>query len=437
MQNSPRMIDFERCVRYSETQPPWLMSLAGGEEFNSRLFSILPLIDGSYDHSAYDIREPAKYRFESKVFSSTIDFGYIPNNFIQNKYVSSYIQTTLIERMAMVHRNKEEVYKYYEDANGSPPTDNQIYSNLIDWVLLDVKHLYHLWRFGREMQNMYVLNEASIKDLYAMDFNCCTHDLKSPNRSIYILFPPSPGGFQGMYVELEETYTNDKALRIYSPAIKPKRFSGDPMDTGAIYWELILKSGTSIKRSLNEAIHNSSENGTMASHVVEQGGDVIEINSEKEFMEKMTGFSHLAVQTLLFINGIDKSRSIIVPPKKEIPKKRIKKFVSRERTQRDYHDLGSNKIYINGKKYEFSGNGNSNGRKITMPFFVKEHDHSYWYKNPMKIQAIHPDDILEIKYDDMGERMVRATKRLKQYQKGEGEPIEKEYHIRSSGWKSR
>ena len=111
--------------------------------------------------------------------------------------------------------------------------------------------------------------------------------------------------------------------------------------------------------------------------------------------------------------------------------------MSRERTQRDYHDLGSNKIYINGKKYEFSGNGNSKGRKITMPFFVKEHDHSYWYKNPMKIQAIHPDDILEIKYDDMGERMVRATKRLKQYQKGEGEPIEKEYHIRSSGWKSR
>ena len=285
MQNSPRMIDFERCVRYSETQPPWLMSLAGGEEFNSRLFSILPLIDGSYDHSAYDIREPAKYRFESKVFSSTIDFGYIPNNFIQNKYVSSYIQTTLIGRIDMVSRNKEAILKYYEDSD-SPPTDTHMYGGLVEWSLLDVKHLYHLWRFGREMQNMYVLNEASIKDLYAMDYNCCTHDLKSPNRSIYILFPPSPGGFQGMYVELEETYTNDKALRIYSPAIKSKRFSGDPMDTGAIYWELIIKGGTSIKRSLKEAIHNSSENGTMASHIVEQGRDVIEINSKKKIHGK-------------------------------------------------------------------------------------------------------------------------------------------------------
>ena len=146
MQNSPRMIDFERCVRYSETQPPWLMPLAGGEKFNSRLYSILPLIDGSYDHSAYDIREPAKYRFESKVFSSTIDFGYIPNNFIQNKYVSSYIQTTLIGRIDMVSRNKEAILKYYEDSD-SPPTDTHIYGGLVEWLLLDVKHLYHLWRF--------------------------------------------------------------------------------------------------------------------------------------------------------------------------------------------------------------------------------------------------------------------------------------------------
>jgi len=469
MKNVPRMMDYERVIGFESALGEREMPLVGHpidkHVFNGSVSNLVHLIESSFDWSGhcpgkvnamrYDIPVPSADHLKNTFMSETkltkkgtaviddyetvpvyISMSHLPKGYCENKYVQSYMfqvgarmffdmakemETPMLKKvMEMSRKDRGDIYM-------------DKYNDIINQLNNRFVHLYHLWKFQREEQNFFVLEDQNLIDALAnTEYDCRTHWLRSPNDSIYIMLPKNDHNLEGMYVNLENAIEGNKYLRIYMPRRSDKKDRKmHPMGYGSFYWSNNIKKDINLQASIRAGIAESV--------AVEDG---VERNKEEmlEIKDVMTYYSNLAAQAMLYITSENREAVLNRVPKKTVSVNRKKKFISREKTQSDYWALGGNDtLYIGKPKRVNPKDGTlivnkGTGKKLDHLTLVPAHFHGYWRKRPSKIAELKEYQIIEEKYDDMGKRMVLYKKWLKPYYKGRGELVVKEYKLTTGGY---
>ena len=466
MKNVPRMMDYERVIGYESALGEREMPLVGHpidkHVFNGSVSNLVHLIESSFDWSGhcpgkmnamrYDIPVPSADHLKNTFMSETkltkkgtaviddyetvpvyISMSHLPKGYCENKYVQSYMfqvgarmffdmakemETPMLKKvMEMSRKDRGDIYM-------------DKYNDIINQLNNRFVHLYHLWKFQREEQNFFVLEDQNLIDALAnTEYDCRTDWLRSPNDSIYIMLPENKYDIEGMYVNLEGSSDGNKYLRIYMP-MRPNKKDRNmhPMNYGSFYWSNNIKKSMNLQESIRAGIEESVSN------------DIVSEESSSLIDEITPYYSNLAAQALLYITSENREAVLNRVTKKTISVNRKKKFISREKTQTDYWALGGNDtLYIGKPKRVNPKDGTlivnkGTGKKLDHLTLVPAHFHGYWLKNPHRIAALKDYQIIEEKYDDMGKRMVLYKRWLMKYYKGHGELIVKERKITTGGY---
>jgi len=466
MKNVPRMMDYERVIGFESALGEREMPLVGHpidkHVFNGSVSNLVHLIESSFDWSGhcpgkvnamrYDIPVPSADHLKNTFMSETkltkkgtaviddyetvpvyISMSHLPKGYCENKYVQSYMfqvgarmffdmakemETPMLKKvMEMSRKDRGDIYM-------------DKYNDIINQLNNRFVHLYHLWKFQREEQNFFVLEDQNLIDALAnTEYDCRTDWLRSPNDSIYIMLPENKYDIEGMYVNLEGSSDGNKYLRIYMP-MRPNKKDRNmhPMNYGSFYWSNNIKKSMNLQESIRAGIEESVSN------------DIVSEESSSLIDEITPYYSNLAAQALLYITSENREAVLNRVTKKTISVNRKKKFISREKTQTDYWALGGNDtLYIGKPKRVNPKDGTlivnkGTGKKLDHLTLVPAHFHGYWLKNPHRIAALKDYQIIEEKYDDMGKRMVLYKRWLMKYYKGHGELIVKERKITTGGY---
>jgi len=460
------MMDYERVIGYESALGEREMPLVGHpidkHVFNGSVSNLVHLIESSFDWSGhcpgkvnamrYDIPVPSADHLKNTFMSETkltkkgtaviddyetvpvyISMSHLPKGYCENKYVQSYMfqvgarmffdmakemETPMLKKvMEMSRKDRGDIYM-------------DKYNDIINQLNNRFVHLYHLWKFQREEQNFFVLEDQNLIDALAnTEYDCRTDWLRSPNDSIYIMLPENKYDIEGMYVNLEGSSDGNKYLRIYMP-MRPNKKDRNmhPMNYGSFYWSNNIKKSMNLQESIRAGIEESVSN------------DIVSEESSSLIDEITFYYSNLAAQALLYITSENREAVLNRVTKKTISVNRKKKFISREKTQTDYWALGGNDtLYIGKPKRVNPKDGTlivnkGTGKKLDHLTLVPAHFHGYWLKNPHRIAALKDYQIIEEKYDDMGKRMVLYKRWLMKYYKGHGELIVKERKITTGGY---
>jgi len=460
------MMDYERVIGYESALGEREMPLVGHpidkHVFNGSVSNLVHLIESSFDWSGhcpgkmnamrYDIPVPSADHLKNTFMSETkltkkgtaviddyetvpvyISMSHLPKGYCENKYVQSYMfqvgarmffdmakemETPMLKKvMEMSRKDRGDIYM-------------DKYNDIINQLNNRFVHLYHLWKFQREEQNFFVLEDQNLIDALAnTEYDCRTDWLRSPNDSIYIMLPENKYDIEGMYVNLEGSSDGNKYLRIYMP-MRPNKKDRNmhPMNYGSFYWSNNIKKSMNLQESIRAGIEESVSN------------DIVSEESSSLIDEITPYYSNLAAQALLYITSENREAVLNRVTKKTISVNRKKKFISREKTQTDYWALGGNDtLYIGKPKRVNPKDGTlivnkGTGKKLDHLTLVPAHFHGYWLKNPHRIAALKDYQIIEEKYDDMGKRMVLYKRWLMKYYKGHGELIVKERKITTGGY---
>lgn len=464
MKNVPRMMDYERVVSFDSALGIDMMHIINKpkEQFNGSISNLLHLIERSFDWSKslpgdkrsmrYDIpmytlseiNDPSIIKLSEtgdayvearRNIPAYIDMHNLPQGYCENKYVQSYLYQ-MGARMLVAWTEKEnltaqDIFEIANDKEMNKQSDNYfLFVNNMNKVFI---HLYHLWKFYREEQNFFVLDDQNLIDALAnTEYDCRTDWLKSPNDSIYIMLPKNDYNVEGMYVNLESTGNGNKYFRIYMP-MRPNKKDRNmhPLGYGSYYWSNEIKKSMNLQESIREGIANSV---VIKDILASDEGDELQMESI------MTYYSNLAAQVILYITSENREAVLNRVPKETININRRKKFINREKTQTDYWALGGNNtVYIGKPKRVNPKDGTlitnkGTGKKLNHLSLVPAHFHGYWLKDPNKIAELKEYQIVEEKYDDMGKRMVLYKRWLMSYYKGQGELIIKERKITTGGY---
>jgi len=460
------MMDYERVIGFESALGEREMPLVGHpidkHVFNGSVSNLVHLIESSFDWSGhcpgkmnamrYDIPVPSADHLKNTFMSETkltkkgtaviddyetvpvyISMSHLPKGYCENKYVQSYMfqvgarmffdmakemETPMLKKvMEMSRKDRGDIYM-------------DKYNDIINQLNNRFVHLYHLWKFQREEQNFFVLEDQNLIDALAnTEYDCRTDWLRSPNDSIYIMLPENKYDIEGMYVNLEGSSDGNKYLRIYMP-MRPNKKDRNmhPMNYGSFYWSNNIKKSMNLQESIRAGIEESVSN------------DIVSEESSSLIDEITPYYSNLAAQALLYITSENREAVLNRVTKKTISVNRKKKFISREKTQTDYWALGGNDtLYIGKPKRVNPKDGTlivnkGTGKKLDHLTLVPAHFHGYWLKNPHRIAALKDYQIIEEKYDDMGKRMVLYKRWLMKYYKGHGELIVKERKITTGGY---
>ena len=471
MKNVPRMMDYERAIAFDSALGADTMILVNkpDEKFNGSISNLMHLIESSFDwsknypsdgsdmryeipiHTNEDIKNVSKRTSGSlkhTLFTSRqsvpafINTQNLPKGYCENKYVQAYIYQvggrflrawSIGDKLtAQDISNMTRKHSGLVDGDKWDRYDNN-YRDYINHLNKEFIHIFHLWKFQREEQNLFLLEDQNLIDALAKtEYDCRTDWLRSPNDSIYIMLPENKYNFEGMYVNLEGVADGNKYLRIYMPKRSNKKDrKTHPMGNESHYWSNNIKKSMNLQESIRAGIAESV-------HVAD--GIDRDDNDLRKDNDIMTYYSNLAAQALLYITSENREAVLNRVPKKIISVNRKKKFISREKTQTDYWALGGNDtIYIRNSKRVNPKDGTlivnkGTGKKLDHLTLVPAHFHGYWRKRPSKIAELKEYQIIEEKYDDMGKRMVLYKKWLKPYYKGHGELVVKEYKLTTGGY---
>ena len=470
MKNVPRMMDYERVIGFESALGVDTMPMVGNEseKFNGNLSNLMHLIENSYDWSKNYPSDINEMRYDIPIYTiekinnvsrtlsltskaiietrdsipAYINTNNLPKGYCENIYVQSYMYQIggrllfqWAKKMNLDTRDmmKDDVdwkdlhHMAYGNREGLHENGKHI---LINHLNKYFAHLFHLWKFHREEQNFFVLEDQNLIDALAKtEYDCRTDWLRSPNESIYIMLPENKYGIEGMYVNLEGPSDGNKFLRIYMPMRSNKKDRNmHPMNYGSFYWSNNIKKSMNLQESIRAGIESSISN------------DNVNDDDSAIMKDVMTYYSNLAAQAMLYITSENREAVLNRVPKKTISVNRKKKFISREKTQTDYWALGGNDtLYIGKPKRVNPKDGTlivnkGTGKKLDHLTLVPAHFHGYWLKNPHRIAALKDYQIIEEKYDDMGKRMVLYKRWLMKYYKGHGELIVKERKITTGGY---
>lgn len=465
MKNVPRMMDYERVVSFDSALGVDMMNIINKpkEHFNGSISNLLHLIEKSFDWSKSLPGDKRSMRYDIPIYTLSeindpsliiklsetgdsyvearrnipayIDMHNLPQGYCENKYVQSYLYQ-MGARMLVAWSEKEnltaqDIFAIANDREMNKQSDYYfLFVNNMNKVFI---HLYHLWKFHREEQNFFVLDDQNLIDALAnTEYDCRTDWLKSPNDSIYIMLPKNDYNVEGMYVNLESTGNGNKYLRIYMP-MRPNKKDRNmhPLSYGSYYWSNEIKKSMNLQESIREGIADSV---VIKDILASDEGDELQMENI------MTYYSNLAAQVILYITSENREAVLNRVPKETININRKKKFINREKTQTDYWALGGNNtVYIGKPKRVNPKNGTliankGTGKKLNHLSLVPAHFHGYWLKDPNKIAELKEYQIIEEKYDDMGKRMVLYKRWLMSYYKGQGELIIKERKITTGGY---
>jgi len=460
------MMDYERVIAFDSALGVDKMCLVNkpDEEFNGSISNLMHLIESSFDWSKSHPSDVNQMRYDipihaisemkniSKQISTTgtalvesrmsipayINTINLPQGYCENKYVQAWIYQMggrfLHEWTKQENLTAQDIVNINRGLDkGVWPNCDFKYGDFMNHLNKEFIHIFHLWKFNREEQNFFVLEDQNLIDALAnTEYDCRTHWLRSPNDSIYIMLPKNDHNLEGMYVNLENAIEGNKYLRIYMPRRSDKKDRKmHPMGYGSFYWSNNIKKDINLQASIRAGIAESV--------AVEDG---VERNKEEmlEIKDVMTYYSNLAAQAMLYITSENREAVLNRVPKKTVSVNRKKKFISREKTQSDYWALGGNDtLYIGKPKRVNPKDGTlivnkGTGKKLDHLTLVPAHFHGYWRKRPSKIAELKEYQIIEEKYDDMGKRMVLYKKWLKPYYKGRGELVVKEYKLTTGGY---
>ena len=463
MKNVPRMMDYERVIAFDSALGVDKMCLVNkpDEEFNGSISNLMHLIESSFDWSKSHPSDVNQMRYDipihaisemkniSKQISTTgtalvesrmsipayINTINLPQGYCENKYVQAWIYQMggrfLHEWTKQENLTAQDIVNINRGLDkGVWPNCDFKYGDFINHLNKEFIHIFHLWKFNREEQNFFVLEDQNLIDALAdTEYDCRTDWLRSPNDSIYIMLPENKYDIEGMYVNLEGSSDGNKYLRIYMP-MRPNKKDRNmhPMNYGSFYWSNNIKKSMNLQESIRAGIEESVSN------------DIVSEESSSLIDEITFYYSNLAAQALLYITSENREAVLNRVTKKTISVNRKKKFISREKTQTDYWALGGNDtLYIGKPKRVNPKDGTlivnkGTGKKLDHLTLVPAHFHGYWLKNPHRIAALKDYQIIEEKYDDMGKRMVLYKRWLMKYYKGHGELIVKERKITTGGY---
>lgn len=471
MKNVPRMMDYERVISFDSALGVDMMHIINktDERFNGSVSNLLHLIESSFDWSKHCPSDVMQMRYDIPIHTigevnlalkmlsesedvllesrqsipAYVDTHNLPQGYCENKYVQAYT-FQMGSRFLRAWTEKDnlsaqdileisrEVNKgnNYSKGHGSYHKDYLLFINNLNKQFI---HLYHLWKFQREEQNFFVLDDQNLIDALAKtEYDCRTDWLRSPNDSIYIMLPKNDYNVEGMYVNLESASDGNKYIRIYMP-MRPykKDRNKHPLGYGSYYWSNNIKKSMNLQKSIREGI---AESVVIKDILESDEGDELQMEN------MMTYYSNLAAQVILYITSENREAVLNRVPKETININRRKKFINREKTQTDYWALGGNNtIYIGKPKRVNPKDGTliankGTGKKLNHLSLVPAHFHGYWLKDPNKIAELKEYQIIEEKYDDMGKRMVLYKRWLMSYYKGQGELIVKERKITTGGY---
>jgi hypothetical protein len=421
--------DYEKCILFTELLSSQL------DEKGQSLSDIINNISDSYSFTNASLDEPIRLNVDG----AHIDFDYMPANFMHNKAVGLFVRATaqavgvtLIQSGYKCHENQDGDHSDCKDCQ-------QASVDVMNVVVKDTKHLYHMWSYSRYVQNDVLMGENTAKSLLSSKFDHSTAYVRLPQKSMYFVFPQKIdeelSQYEGMYVNIDGNDLGDRIIRAYAPCRRTKKDKNvDPFDLAAFHFEIILKENASAYESLSDAIESS--HGGYDSHDYVINDDMKGFNEYIENQKNVLwGFAHLIVQTCFLFYNSPLDDTYVEPKDVKVKPKKIKKHLDRVESKRGYYDLDSHYILINGKVGKASGSSLGYGNKIKKHFMVRSHYRTIRIKDVNKLDTINRikgEKIIGTKIDpDTGEKIYIIKRLIDGFEKGKqyGELIEKDYKL--------
>ena len=430
--------DYEKCLLFSQ--------LVTSQMTGRSLSDVINDISDSYSFTNASLDEPIRF----SVSGIHIDFDYMPANFMHNTNVGYFVNATAIAvKGALIETGNYECdtkvchdkkMKYCKDCM-------QLKTDVMNLVVKDTKHLYHMWNYSRYVQNDVLMGENTAKSLLSSKFDHSTAYVRLPQKSMYFVFPQKIDDelskYEGMYVNIDGNDLGDRIIRVYAPnrltkdyknIVGKNRVSPDPFDLAGFHFEIILRKNVSTYEALKNAVESSSAGYDSHDYIIRHDMDGFNeyIETQKNVLY---GFAHLIVQTCFLFYNSPLDDTYVEPKDVKVKPKKIKKYLDRVESKRGYYDLDSHYILINGKVGKASGSSLGYGNKIKKHFMVRSHYRTIRIKDVNKLDTINRikgEKIIGTKIDpDTGEKIYIIKRLIDGFEKGKqyGELIEKDYKL--------
>ena len=427
--------DYEKCLLFSQLVTGVMNA---GQTMGRPLSDIINDISDSYSFTNASLDEPIRF----SVNGIHIDFDYLPANFMHNINVGYFVNATAIA----VKGTLIEIGDYECDTKVCHSIDyntckscQQLKTDVMNIVVKDTKHLYHMWNYSRYVQNDVLMGENTAKSLLSSKFDHSTAYVRLPQKSMYFVLPRKILGYisiyEGMYVNIDGNDLGDRIIRVYAPCrLTKKDKNPDPFDLAGFHFEIILRENASTYEALKDAIESSSAGYDSHDYIINDDMDGFNeyIETQKNVLY---GFAHLIVQTCFLFYNSPLDETYVEPKDVKVKPKKIKNHLDRVESKRGYYDLDNHYILINGKVGKASGSSLGYGNKIKKHFMVRSHYRTLRIKDVNKldtIDRIKGEKIIGTKIDpDTGEKIYIIKRLIDGFEKGKqyGEIVEKDYKL--------
>ena len=423
--------DYEKCLLYAEM-------VANQQQTGRPFFDIINDISDSYSFTNASLDEPIRF----SVLGTHIDFDYMPANFMHNKNVGHFVNATMfaVKEALIDTGNYKCDTKVCHDKTMKHCKDcMQLKTDVMNIVVKDTKHLYHMWNYSRYVQNDVLMGENTAKSLLSSKFDHSTAYVRLPQKSMYFVLPRKILGeisiYEGMYVNIDGNDLGDRIIRVYAPCrLTKKDKNPDPFDLAGFHFEIILRENVSTYKSLKDAIESASAGYDSHDYIIND-----DMDGFNEYIENqknvLYGFAHLIVQTCFLFYNSPLDETYVEPKDVKVKPKKIKNHLDRVESKRGYYDLDNHYILINGKVGKASGSSLGYGNKIKKHFMVRSHYRTLRIKDVNKldtIDRIKGEKIIGTKIDpDTGEKIYIIKRLIDGFEKGKqyGEIVEKDYKL--------
>ena len=350
-------------------------------------------ISDSYSFTNASLDEPVRF----SVNGIHIDFDYLPANFMHNKNVGHFVNATMMavkEALIDTGNYKCDTKKCHKSMKRCKHC-MQLKTDVMNIVVKDTKHLYHMWNYSRYVQNDVLMGENTAKSLLSSKFDHSTAYVRLPQKSMYFVFPQKIDDklsqYEGVYVNIDGNDLGDRIIRVYAPKRLTKQYKNfttcDPFDLAGFHFEIILRENASTYEALKDAIESSIAGYDSHDYIINDDTDGFNeyIETQKNVLY---GFAHLIVQTCFLFYNSPLDGTYVEPKDVKVKPKKIKKHLDRVESKRGYYDLDSHYILINGKVGKASGSSLGYGNKIKKHFMVRSHYRTLRIKDVNKLDTI-------------------------------------------------
>ena len=401
-------------------QPPVIVDKNGGEfklDYRSIIIGTLKTYDFTKD----------------KVYGRG-PFAHIPQAFLDNKYVSTYIEiaTDLFdksEEAGLLPKEQEASYTdgdWWSEHADIDPKEKYFSLNCQRYIATEIRSLYHCFNLYRSGERVMKVSDGLYSALGKSDYPAVMEMVKPPFREFYMLLPTTQEvitmpnvdvPIEGMYVNLEDMTDGKKRLAVL--VTERPRTIAQVGSEEVYFFEAYFKPDQVVDEAIEYAVKQmrpDSKYDERYDHVVK---------------EQIKPIIVLIFKVLLYM---DSHNASIVYKKNEtkLPdEKRMRKFPHRTKSTMDYAELGGD-IIIDPNRHKYETNNTGLGSQHQYRYEVRGHWHAYWVKNIDNYPDIGNHQILDTKEDEWGNTWYKIIQYLKPYYKGPeyADVVKKDYRLK-------